>query len=549
MIVRPYSPDRARRSLPVVLVDAEGMAWDEHGSGASVLHPSFAHPPGPSSQTHAAYIGRDDARELITAGRGAGIYWRDRLIEWRPTPGVGVRVLPADNAPPSFSDRLLGLVLWAGWLHHHGVEVAGRGPDAAPASIGSASMRLLRATLAAPLWCSAPVSELPPIHGVIGGRQESVAPGSYDGPVALWDMRAAYASTLATTPYGGRWRHLGRATARRMDWPGITAAGTPAFLRCRVRMTSGDGPGPLPRRPRAHRSHVDSDLRPVEYPRTGVIQGTWTATEVLAAARAGAEIRILDGWLHMVDSAARPFGPWWDVIAEGRDDPGYAGTLAKMTGNALVGAFHIDRGNLKRRVWFEHRARHSERVKMTGTVRPAWDLAEHVTGTVRARLYADALLPLGDRVLACHTDSVWITADKRRSSDDRTDRNRADGDHVERPSRTAEIGRPARRGDHVETDLFPRERSLVGVRGSPGWRHDDTAEVIDLIDSQHLAYRRPGDPRTHYKMAGVPDADCEHAMDQLWTASFGQGSPQRRTRPMDHVAETESATRRRKVDA
>ncbi len=477
MIIKPYSPDRTRRIAPVALCDDTGEAFDQWGRVIGDHHP------------HAVYIDRDTARVLITSGQGSGIFWRDRLIEWEP-PGDRhpVRVLPADHQPQSWSDAYTGLVGWQKWLEGYGVSLAPPGKERAPASVGSASMRLLRASLAETLYTSAPRSALPPIHGVIGGRQECLPPGTYTGNFHLWDMRAAYASTLADTPYGGWWRRLGMDGARKVNWPGVVRSGTPAFLNAEVRFGPLVDIGPLPKRPRGRRDYVESSLLPTDYPTDGRLFGTWTAAEVMAAKRAGCAVRIIDGWKMFVDSTHKPFAQWWDRIKDGREMIGYAGTLAKITGNSLIGQFHIDTRAPKRRVRWEGGRKVSRHVPHRGGVQPAFDIAEHVTGTVRARLYDGALWPLHGRMIASHTDSVWV------------------------------------RGDDP-----PR---------GPGWRHDDAAEVIDLIDSQHLAYRDPSGV-TKYIMAGFAPEHAPTAMDELWTAQFGQGSPQRRTKAFDHITETE----------
>ena len=491
MVVLPYSPRKPRR-LPVVLADPEGRWWDDEGAEVPTG------PPAAASFVPIRYAHADDARVWLAQGRGRGTYWNGTLIRWEPSPGVKVTILPNDHAPRSFADRLAGVVVWADWSHFYGV------PN--PSSIGGTAFKLLRAQITEPLFCTSPRAQAPPIRAVVGGRQEMgfTTPGSYKGPFELWDMSAAYARTVAAMPYGGWWRHLDREQVRRLGLDGL-AGPAPAFVRAVVTIPP-DVIGPLPERPRGRRTAVESALFPVPYPRGVTMQGVWTVPEVASAQAVGCDVRLLEGWLHFAE--ARPFAAWWKAIDDGRGMGGYAGTLAKATGNALVGQFHIDRGRKETR-WVE--GGESKRKGIAAHPRPpATDLAEWVCGSVRARLYSDVIAPLGERVLCAHTDGAWIRRDDadRQSGSGQV----ADEAGPRQPPNTAQVGRAPQVSDLVR---------LLHGGPSERWRHSDTAAVLDLLDPQHLAYRRPGEVVTRYKMAGSPLGTEEDDFAEAWPGRTG----------------------------
>ncbi|MDE3097722.1 MAG: hypothetical protein KGK07_17180, partial [Chloroflexota bacterium] len=142
----------------------------------------------------------------------------------------------------------------------------------------------------------------------------------------------------------------------------------------------------------------------------GEIQGVWTWQEVEAAVGAGATLlKVLGGWVHI--SARRPFLPWWERIQEGRSVPGLAGLLAKMTGNALWGRFCLDNRaagvrTIRRR---DGDVLKQRRLQSKGGIPPAHDLAETVSGRVRAELFR-VLAAAGEQVISAHTDGAWIRA-------------------------------------------------------------------------------------------------------------------------------------------
>jgi len=85
---------------------------------------------------------------------------------------------------------------------------------------------------------------------------------------------------------------------------------------------------------------------------------------------------------------------------------GFAGTLAKMTGNSLWGQFVISPVSKKKLVRKSNGGRESLRLKHHSSPR-ALDLAEHLTGSVRAQLFRLAI-EAGENLICAHTDGAWV---------------------------------------------------------------------------------------------------------------------------------------------
>jgi len=211
--------------------------------------------------------------------------------------------------------------------------------------------------------------------------------------------------------------------------------------------------GPLPDRPRSQPAGaavlfwaIDEDA----YPTGRRLQGTWSWPELLQAEASGCRIRrVLDVWVHMAGDSQRPFAAWLDAVQQGRSLGGFAGTLAKATGNATWGQLAIAKGFKK--VVAKGR---DEKVRLRGgnPSQRAFDLAEWIAGSVRAELHR-GMSHAGDRLVCAHTDGLWSEG--------------------------------------------------VSV---PGWRvkRSRDADQLRLIDAQHLSYRR-ADHDWEYVVAGVLD--------------------------------------------
>lgn len=447
MIVKPYT---IRPTPPqLAILDTDARFLDEHGEtwlGRRL-------PTGIQ-----AWASQETVLNLLRDGWGRALCWRGRPIRYAPS-GVEdfrVRVIGEIDTPPA-EQALAGLCTWRDWLAEYGAAPSG--------SLGATSRSLLRATLEADLWTTMPFASSPPMRFTIGGRQEigpRGAPAEYTGELGLFDMRAAYASTLAGLRYGGHWfkLHAGKVAAHAR----LAAKREGALVFCRARVNlAGTRPGPLVRRPKTE--PVGQLAFYAEYPSEGTIQGVWTLAELDAAEAHGARVRILDGWVHVSDWL--PFWPWWLAVQHGRDLGGFAGVLGKATGNALWGQFCIkaDAGNRAILYWDRAGRRQYREQPSQSAPRPAHDLAEFLTGTIRSRLYAFCMAA-GDRLCSAHTDGGWV--------------------------------------------------DCSAGWGYPGWRLKERAERLRVLNPQGLAYRTPGAEEDSYVMSGLPQAIAAEAFEAEW---------------------------------
>lgn len=341
--------------------------------------------------------------ELLRQGKGKALCWRGRPIRYNPDPsddrGFFVRVMGVPY-PPDPDDAIGGLGRWRDWLAAYGAAPQG--------SLGGTSMSLLRASIDRDLWTG--VGEVPPLSFTIGGRQElgpRGAPAEYVGDLRHFDLRAAYATTLGGLEYGGQWYRIHSDTLARTAEL-LDGAGRMVFVRARVKLTGSSRIGPLIRRPRKEPQTVFGYFP--EYPTEGTIQGVWTYPELAAALESGAasHARLLDGWFHAsAHPDPFPFRTWFDRVERGRRMRGFAGLLAKATGNALWGQFCISPQGRKQVLYYTRGGRRVlVELAVRGGRKPAHDLSEYLTGTVRASLFRFALAA-GDRLCSAHTDGGW----------------------------------------------------------------------------------------------------------------------------------------------
>lgn len=467
MIIAPYK----RSPIPptVALLDRElweqrRLVVDEHGATFEIDR---------LPEHSRVWCSWDTAHRLVSDGDGEALCWRREEIRWRhrsfedgwrrrPS-DVHVLKLPLPDDDPQAV--LKGLAGWRDWLASHGAAPVG--------TTGSSAWSLLRAKLDETLFCS--VGDPPPLRQTLGGRQElgPAGEGEFRGRIVNVDLRAAYAHELGGVPYGGRWYRRGDLPASRTleQW---AVDGRPVFVRARVRIPADLIPGPLPRRPKGPPpaevgsmsllfKHLEESVR---YPSGVRMQGVWAWQELRQAEQAGAKIeRILEAWVHL--GGTRVFEPWWQAIVEGRALPGWAGVLAKVTGNALWGRFCMDsrtpgertiRAGAKKGQPAEHRP-----LSRSGGQPPAHDLAETVSARTRARLY-ELMLLAGDRLLSAHTDGAWTF--------------------------------------RLREDL------------PEGWRVKQKADRLDLWDPQVLRYWRGDVSETVF--SGQPSQLADAAFEELW---------------------------------
>jgi hypothetical protein len=455
--------DRYKRRPAHVIVcylRPDGVPVSEQGRELS-----FDHWP----ERHRLWCSFDVARSLVLDGYGESLCWKNEDVRWRhlrdPEPGwtrrptdAAVIRLPLEELEPE--QVLHGLARWRDWL-----EAAGAG---AVGTVGSASWSLLRATLQRPLFTpkrGAP----PPLHFTLGGRQQlgPAGPGSFEGRIEQVDMQAAYARTLGALEYGGRWLDAAQLGAGR-DPERFARDDRPLFVRARVRIPAELAYGPLPDRPRsADHPYLRLGLGP-EYPVGVTLQRLWTWQELQAAEQAGCKVmRVVDFWVHLAGAERRPFAPWLEQVERGRRMRGLAGLLAKMTGNALVGRFSMRSGEPQLRTI---RTRHGTTTtrRLAGgsfTMPAAHDLAETVTGRVRARVFT-AMMELEDALLSMHTDGGW--------------------------------------------------RLAGGAATTEGWRVKGHASRLDLLGPQVLRYHPlHGEPVA--VVAGVPPLYAADSFERLWS--------------------------------
>lgn len=401
----------------------------------------------------------ESLRAWTKAGQGSAVLWRFAAIGWHPDRDAAdwpVRGLQLE-LPDDAHETLAGLIRWRDWLESYGAAPAG--------SLGGSGMSLLKATLERDLWTAR--GDLPPIRYTLGGRQETPPPTPRveQGRLRHCDIAAAYASTLGRVRYGGIWARLPWAPV----WRERLEANPDllAYARAVVDVPEELELGPLPVRPRSPVQGAAAlfwAIREDAYPVGRNIQGTWSWPELMAAEAAGCKIRrVLDLWVHGAEW--RPFAPWYAAVWEGRELGGFAGRLAKATGNATWGQFAIAKGQKK----VVARGR-DEDVGLRGgnPSQRAFDLSEWIAGTVRSQLY-EGIAHVGGDLIAAHTDGLWT------------------------------------RGRLV-----------------PGWRvkKDRDADELRLIDAQHLSHRR-GEGPWEYVVAGV--LDPAEWFEQTWSRFEARG--------------------------
>ena len=454
MIIRPSSAKRRDVIRPAVLVD-EGRARS--------LDDGKTHDLAKLPKGLRVYCLWDDADELARAGLGELVAWGDEPIRWRQhrhgdshrrrSDAVIVKV-QADT----HREFEAGIAAWCEWLH---------GEEVNPGwSLGGTSMNLLRATLEQPLPTT--LGTLPPARWTLGGRQQCfVEPGTVIRGAVQLDLPAAYTHVVGGLRYGGAWR---RCHEHPEMWH---TAGFPVLVRARVSLPSDLTVGPLHRRPRSRPDTRVEEIAPtVPYPTSGRLEGLWTYAEIEQADAAGAYIAIRESYVHAGGDTV--FADWHDAIMEGRALDGYAGQLAKATGNALWGQFVIDdRKRLQVQRW-NGSYRSLPVQASSGHQKRAWDVGELVCGTVRARLY-EALSCFDDDVVCCHTDGLWVR-------------------------------------DTARANANPLGLAI------DGWRIKSDAAELHVLDQQKYRYRTRRARTFTTVFSGVPAARADDVFQRLWAA-------------------------------
>lgn len=449
--------------------------------------------------THRAWCSYDTARLLILSGEGEAICWNNEEIKWRHrrfedgwknrASDVNVIKLPWDDYQPE--TVLRSLCSWRDWLVGYGASPTG--------TAGSAAWSLLRATIGRDLVTSRPAAFVPPLVQVIGGRQELGLGGQgvYTGYLEQVDLPAAYASELGQIPYGGQWQQESvlRAAGFGEHEPAWWAeANRAVFVRARVRIP--DLPfGPLPRRPRGADDPLLRLGLGTSYPTNCVMQGFWTWQELAVAEQHGCKIlKVIEVWAHLAER--RPFLPWWDAIQQGRAMPGLAGVLAKITGNAMWGRLCMTAGGKRTIRGVAHRNGLVSRPLPLRSPPAALDLAETISGRVRAKL-VDRMLTRPELVVSGHTDGLWLYED------------RSNGQFG---GMFSESEAAARR------KLSTYGRDLTDESINHEWRRKKAASRLEILTPQVLRFwpRPIGDGGPETVFAGEPAVTAPAAFDAAW---------------------------------
>jgi hypothetical protein len=342
-------------------------------------------------------------------------------------------------------DKLSVLLEWVQFFRDHGANVG---------SPSGMAYSLWRATLESPVIESRNLNQE---SLSIGGRQDYQYIGSFPN-VALWDITAAYSSTLGNVLLPRRWRHY--------EGPGWDETAPIGVARAFVkipRMTWGPLPIPVTL-DRVRLMVTGAPMPNTKFPIQQTVFGVWSNDELRQAIEVGCDVEIVESW---VGRAAKPvFAAWWQVVQEGRDAlSADANKLLKWAANSLWGRFAAKgTGSV---IWYDGNRKHQERSNRRLNPQ-SLSLAALVSGTVRTRLYSEALMPWDFAVIACHTDGVWL----------------------------------------------PAGFKLSPNGGAPGhWRKKQETESLFLLGPQSYRYLQDGDWR--YVLAGIPPKAQERVFLKL----------------------------------
>jgi hypothetical protein len=336
------------------------------------------------------YATRDVCKSFLRQGIGSAVRRQGAIVKWE----VGARIihlLPRDIDP-----SLMDLCAWRDWVESEGAGIGSRSGTA---------VSMLRARLSEGFETG---GMSVPIGLIVGGRMHSTRPAMHES-VTVWDLRSAYASTLATLP-SGRWR------VGRLDLDDKA----PQFAECSVLIPKRSKWGPLPQREGVTTTGAWWEEWIIErpYPQGITLSGLWSADELRSAVDCGARIlRVHRAWRMHIE--AYPFYDWWRAIERGRLLPNAAGSLAKVTGNTLWGVFAVRPGKLER---IEYRNGLMHRTPMSdgysSNRQRDYALAETITARVRARVYDELIRPAGDNLISVCVDGGLVKPGFRPRGDD-----------------------------------------------------------------------------------------------------------------------------------
>lgn len=331
-------------------------------------------------------------RPMYHAGDVEAIYWKKRghhrtLTSWRwfhPIDGHPHTIYYTKGtlARVPVEQRLAAILEYVTFVRFHG-----GGVSSPVGMIGG----LMRTTLARPFMESS--SNVPTDSVWRGSRvqRDNLTRSEY-GPTDLWDMRAAFSSTLADLKVPFKWR-------RYEGDKYLPDQGENGYARARVHVPWFAGErGPLPDLSQPHAT----------FPVNITLHGVWSFAELRAAEAVGCDIWLYESWTG--NGFREPFKEWGGLVEELRSAVSLdARPLVKLAANRYIGRFAMS-GNRERsrmvngkEIWTAEK----------GHTRPQ-SLAIHglVTGGVRADLFTDGIYPYPAHFVFCHTDGVALVADE-----------------------------------------------------------------------------------------------------------------------------------------
>lgn len=439
MILRPYK--RGPKIKPVGIFVSPHVAVDADG----------ARIPKARWRSHRMYARRSDARDFFTRNTSSRLhYWNDHLNAWEASGGVRASLLDVEDHRAVFA--------WADWI------VASGG---APGSPSGSARTLLQATIPHALY---PRGDVPPLEALHGGREWGREAGRY-GPGLHYDIAAAYLGVLGRLRYSGRW--YATPNLRRVPDGAIT------FHAAEVTVTQGDvwDGGPIVTTPRELRPPGKPEQEPLRFAH-GTHTGIWTGAELAAALEVGAQVSITQTWY--CSTRSRPFLGFHNLIQAGRRElDGEAAALVKMTGNAAWGGFALHPLSIKK-VRFHTPGGGTDTAEEAAQVpNPMLDLAEQLTGQVRARLYTDLIAETADcgELLLAYIDGGVLLRGACRGKDHRA--------------------------------------TLVG-----DWRIKDRSEWVEYLSPRWYRYWSIPKAKVVYKCAGIEAEHAPGAFEDLWRTTM-----------------------------
>jgi hypothetical protein len=481
-------PKRAAR--PVALVEPGIDVVRVHtDDGATFYRGPQVAPALEALAGHVVYCNAPVARMRHTcdARRWVARVWRERSptamrLERtivRPLRGALDSTEKTQDASGSTENAWNELKRFLAWVEGYGVH---------PASLGTIGWNLWRSSLPSPVSFDADPAVTTP--AVFGGRQEA-RPKRYRHMTA-WDLSAAYPTAMTSQPYGSHLRRAAGFTA------GDLSTELAGIAHASVIVPETLPYGPLPMR-------LDPRITDLVWYGHGTYVGSWPIRELALARDLGVFVRVREAWVP--SRHVEPFGPWWQLVIEGRALGGGAGHLVKQSANLLWGAFAMS-GAVTEWTWETRHGTGAARFLRSEADRQlpharARHIAAETTARVRGRLLTEALYGIPYSPVHVDTDGVVV-----RSS----------------------CPAPEPAGD-----------------GPGQWRSKGMWPTVDVRAPQVYRHTCPDcalhHRRWHYVTSGVPADSAE----EVWRLSVGRVMPELETPTGERVKLTPFDAHRRRI--